>query len=39
MHEYMIIGIVVVGTIIVLGGGGWLMNVLRGGRKDTSTKG
>lgn len=39
MNEWMLVGIVVVGTIALLGGGGWFVNALRGGnRKNTSTK-
>ena len=33
MNEWILGGIVVVGTIVVLGGGGWVLNGLRGGKK------
>ena len=38
MNEWMLGGLVVVGTILLLGGGGWIMSLLRG-KKDTSPKG
>ena len=36
MNEWMLVGIVIVGTVIALGGGSWIMSLLRG--KDKSTK-
>ena len=33
MNEWVLGGIVVLGTIVVLGGGGWVLNVLRGKKK------
>ena len=38
MNEWMLVGIVVVGTLLILGGGSWLMRVLGAGRKDASTR-
>ena len=38
MNEWLLVGIVVVGTILVLGGGSWLMRVLGGGKRDTTPK-
>jgi len=37
MNEWMLVGLVVVGTILVLGGGGWLMNTIRGPKKNSTT--
>ena len=37
MNEWMLGGLVVVGTVLALGGGGWILRVL-GGRKDPSNK-
>ena len=37
MNEWMLGGIVVVGTIVALGGGSWIVNTLRG-KKGASTK-
>ena len=34
MNEWMLVGIVIVGTIILIGGGKWLF----GSKKDTSPK-
>jgi len=34
MNEWMLGGIVVVGTILVLGAGGWIARVLRGARRN-----
>ena len=36
MNEWVLVAIVIVGTIIALGGGSWIMSILRG--KDKSTK-
>ena len=38
MNEWMLGGLVVVGTLIALGGGGWLVNILRRGGKETPPK-
>lgn len=34
MNEWMLVGIVVVGTILLLGGGGVLMSAIRGPKKN-----
>ena len=39
MNEWVLGGLVVIGTIVLLGGGGWIMSLVRGRNKDTSTKG
>ena len=35
MNEWMLVGIVVVGTIVAIGGGSWIMSVLRGNKSNT----
>lgn len=32
MNEWVMVGGVVLGTVVLLGGGGWLASALRGGR-------
>ena len=36
MNEWVLGGLVVVGTIVALGGGSWIMNTLRGGKGKTT---
>lgn len=36
MNEWLIVGIAVVGTVLVLGGGGWLIRAMRGGNANKS---
>ena len=38
MNEWMLGGLVFVGTIVLLGGGAWLTRVVGGGKKDTTPK-
>ena len=35
MNEWMLAGVVVVGTVVALGGGGWLVSTLRGKKPTT----
>ena len=35
MNEWLMVGIVVVGTVLRLGGGGWIASILR--KKDSSS--
>lgn len=35
MNDYMLAGIVVVGTLVAMGAGGWLVRVFRGRRDST----
>jgi len=32
MNEWILVGAVVIGTLVLLGGGGWIASALRGGR-------
>lgn len=34
MNEWIIVGGVVLGTVAILGGGGWIASMVRGGRKN-----
>ena len=36
MNEWLMVGIVVGGTVLLLGGGGWIASVLRSNKKDSS---
>jgi len=36
MNEWVLGGIVVVGTVLALGGGGWILSVMRGSRRGQS---
>jgi|TARA_Y100000310_G_scaffold221627_1_gene223233 putative effector of murein hydrolase LrgA (UPF0299 family) len=38
MNEWMLVGIVVVGTVLLLGGGGWITSIIRSNsnKKDAS---
>ena len=38
MNEWVLVGIVVVGTIAALGGGSWIMSVLKGGKDKPTSK-
>ena len=35
MNEWVLGGLVAIGTLIVLGGGGWVLSTLRGGKEKT----
>jgi hypothetical protein len=35
MNEWIMAGVVIGGTVLALGGGSFILNVLRGGKKDT----
>lgn len=34
MNEWILVGLVVIGTIFALGGGAWLMRAVSGSKKD-----
>ena len=36
MNEWVMVGAVVTGTVLLLGGGGWIASTLRNNKKDTS---
>lgn len=36
VNEWMLVGIVVVGSVLALGGGGWFISKLRGNKKPTA---
>lgn len=38
MNEWVVVGIAIVGTIVVLGGGGAIIRALGGGKKNQDTK-
>jgi hypothetical protein len=34
MNEWLMVGIVITGTVVLLGGGGWIASVLRSDKKS-----